>query len=202
MCLSRGHRVLLFSQLTRMLDIVQDYMEYRGRPPLWKPLQWWFLLGKDCLVCGVTVTCVSKVVGVMNELKRTTTSFSCWQIKGSIMLNNNFVIRVYLRFVFLHRPQHILPPNPPLICSAISSASGLVVSCCYRLRGFLPMYQSFILAVISVQDTATSAWMALSEERRGTWLSRTSAARMCSSSCSAPEQVGGGHHHPNLLSVS
>ncbi|XP_067085682.1 chromodomain-helicase-DNA-binding protein 1-like isoform X3 [Osmerus mordax] len=25
-----GHRVLLFSQLTRMLDIVQDYMEYRG----------------------------------------------------------------------------------------------------------------------------------------------------------------------------
>uniref|UniRef100_A0A6Q2X1B6 Chromodomain helicase DNA binding protein 1-like n=1 Tax=Esox lucius TaxID=8010 RepID=A0A6Q2X1B6_ESOLU len=26
----RGHRVLLFSQMTRMLDIVQDYMEYRG----------------------------------------------------------------------------------------------------------------------------------------------------------------------------
>ncbi|XP_074525310.1 chromodomain-helicase-DNA-binding protein 1-like [Halichoeres trimaculatus] len=25
-----GHRVLLFSQMTRMLDIVQDYMEYRG----------------------------------------------------------------------------------------------------------------------------------------------------------------------------
>ncbi|KAM9831363.1 chromodomain-helicase-DNA-binding protein 1-like [Neosynchiropus ocellatus] len=25
-----GHRVLLFSQLTRMLDILQDYMEYRG----------------------------------------------------------------------------------------------------------------------------------------------------------------------------
>lgn len=27
----RGHRVLLFSQMTRMLDIVQDYMEYKGR---------------------------------------------------------------------------------------------------------------------------------------------------------------------------
>ncbi|XP_055500999.1 chromodomain-helicase-DNA-binding protein 1-like [Leucoraja erinacea] len=26
----RGHRVLLFSQMTRMLDILQDYMEYRG----------------------------------------------------------------------------------------------------------------------------------------------------------------------------
>ncbi|TKS74852.1 Chromodomain-helicase-DNA-binding protein 1-like [Collichthys lucidus] len=25
-----GHRILLFSQLTRMLDILQDYMEYRG----------------------------------------------------------------------------------------------------------------------------------------------------------------------------
>lgn len=25
-----GHRVLLFSQMTRMLDIIQDYMEYRG----------------------------------------------------------------------------------------------------------------------------------------------------------------------------
>uniref|UniRef100_H3CH38 Chromodomain helicase DNA binding protein 1-like n=1 Tax=Tetraodon nigroviridis TaxID=99883 RepID=H3CH38_TETNG len=28
--LKEGHRVLLFSQMTRMLDIVQDYMEYRG----------------------------------------------------------------------------------------------------------------------------------------------------------------------------
>ncbi|XP_069006892.1 chromodomain-helicase-DNA-binding protein 1-like [Embiotoca jacksoni] len=27
---SGGHRVLLFSQMTRMLDILQDYMEYRG----------------------------------------------------------------------------------------------------------------------------------------------------------------------------
>ncbi|XP_067897135.1 chromodomain-helicase-DNA-binding protein 1-like [Heterodontus francisci] len=27
---SRGHRVLLFSQMTRMLDVLQDYMEYRG----------------------------------------------------------------------------------------------------------------------------------------------------------------------------
>lgn len=26
----RGHRILLFSQMTRMLDILQDYMEYRG----------------------------------------------------------------------------------------------------------------------------------------------------------------------------
>ncbi|XP_016127586.1 chromodomain-helicase-DNA-binding protein 1-like [Sinocyclocheilus grahami] len=26
----RGHRVLLFSQMTRMLDILQDYLEYRG----------------------------------------------------------------------------------------------------------------------------------------------------------------------------
>ncbi|MBN3299546.1 CHD1L protein, partial [Amia calva] len=26
----KGHRVLLFSQMTRMLDILQDYMEYRG----------------------------------------------------------------------------------------------------------------------------------------------------------------------------
>jgi SNF2 family DNA or RNA helicase len=25
-----GHKVLLFSQMTRMLDIVQDYMHYRG----------------------------------------------------------------------------------------------------------------------------------------------------------------------------
>ncbi|CAK6956184.1 chromodomain-helicase-DNA-binding protein 1-like [Scomber scombrus] len=25
-----GHRILLFSQMTRMLDIIQDYMEYRG----------------------------------------------------------------------------------------------------------------------------------------------------------------------------
>lgn len=29
-CWWRGHRVLLFSQMTRMLDILQDYMEYRG----------------------------------------------------------------------------------------------------------------------------------------------------------------------------
>ena len=28
--LLRGHRVLLFSQMTRMLDILQDYLEYRG----------------------------------------------------------------------------------------------------------------------------------------------------------------------------
>uniref|UniRef100_A0A4W3K5R7 Chromodomain helicase DNA binding protein 1-like n=1 Tax=Callorhinchus milii TaxID=7868 RepID=A0A4W3K5R7_CALMI len=27
---SRNHRVLLFSQMTRMLDVLQDYMEYRG----------------------------------------------------------------------------------------------------------------------------------------------------------------------------
>nr|XP_033796299.1 chromodomain-helicase-DNA-binding protein 1-like isoform X2 [Geotrypetes seraphini]XP_033796301.1 chromodomain-helicase-DNA-binding protein 1-like isoform X2 [Geotrypetes seraphini]XP_033796302.1 chromodomain-helicase-DNA-binding protein 1-like isoform X2 [Geotrypetes seraphini]XP_033796303.1 chromodomain-helicase-DNA-binding protein 1-like isoform X2 [Geotrypetes seraphini] len=27
---SEGHRVLLFSQMTRMLDILQDYMEYKG----------------------------------------------------------------------------------------------------------------------------------------------------------------------------
>ncbi|XP_060689684.1 chromodomain-helicase-DNA-binding protein 1-like isoform X1 [Hemiscyllium ocellatum] len=27
---SRGHRVLVFSQMARMLDILQDYMEYRG----------------------------------------------------------------------------------------------------------------------------------------------------------------------------
>uniref|UniRef100_A0A3B3D6C5 Chromodomain helicase DNA binding protein 1-like n=1 Tax=Oryzias melastigma TaxID=30732 RepID=A0A3B3D6C5_ORYME len=27
---NKGHRVLLFSQMTRMLDILQDYMEYRG----------------------------------------------------------------------------------------------------------------------------------------------------------------------------
>ncbi|XP_036199932.1 chromodomain-helicase-DNA-binding protein 1-like isoform X2 [Myotis myotis] len=27
---SRGHRVLLFSQMTQMLDILQDYMDYRG----------------------------------------------------------------------------------------------------------------------------------------------------------------------------
>ena len=26
----RGHRVLMFSQMTRMLDIVQDYLGYRG----------------------------------------------------------------------------------------------------------------------------------------------------------------------------
>ncbi|XP_067849244.1 chromodomain-helicase-DNA-binding protein 1-like [Heptranchias perlo] len=26
----RGHRVLLFSQMTRMMDVLQDYMEYRG----------------------------------------------------------------------------------------------------------------------------------------------------------------------------
>ncbi|CDQ92245.1 unnamed protein product [Oncorhynchus mykiss] len=26
----RGHHILLFSQMTRMLDILQDYMEYRG----------------------------------------------------------------------------------------------------------------------------------------------------------------------------
>uniref|UniRef100_W5UIK8 Chromodomain-helicase-DNA-binding protein 1-like protein n=1 Tax=Ictalurus punctatus TaxID=7998 RepID=W5UIK8_ICTPU len=28
--LEEGHRVLLFSQMTRMLDVVQDYLEYRG----------------------------------------------------------------------------------------------------------------------------------------------------------------------------
>ncbi|KAL0590970.1 Chromodomain-helicase-DNA-binding protein 1-like [Plecturocebus cupreus] len=27
---SRGHRVLLFSQMTQMLDVLQDYMDYRG----------------------------------------------------------------------------------------------------------------------------------------------------------------------------
>ena len=26
----RGHRVLLFSQMTRMLDIIQDYLGYKG----------------------------------------------------------------------------------------------------------------------------------------------------------------------------
>lgn len=26
----RGHRVLMFSQMTRMLDIIQDYLGYRG----------------------------------------------------------------------------------------------------------------------------------------------------------------------------
>ena len=25
-----GHRVLLFSQMTRALDIIQDYLEFRG----------------------------------------------------------------------------------------------------------------------------------------------------------------------------
>lgn len=29
-CCWRGHRILLFSQMSRMLDILQDYMEYRG----------------------------------------------------------------------------------------------------------------------------------------------------------------------------
>lgn len=27
---SSGHRVLLFSQMTKLLDILQDYMDYRG----------------------------------------------------------------------------------------------------------------------------------------------------------------------------
>ena len=27
----RGHRVLLFSQMTRMLDIIQDYLGYKGK---------------------------------------------------------------------------------------------------------------------------------------------------------------------------
>lgn len=31
--LARGHRVLLFSQMTHMLDILQDYMDYRGDSP-------------------------------------------------------------------------------------------------------------------------------------------------------------------------
>lgn len=26
----RGHRILIFSQMTRMLDIIQDYLGYRG----------------------------------------------------------------------------------------------------------------------------------------------------------------------------
>ncbi|KAB1260953.1 Chromodomain-helicase-DNA-binding protein 1-like [Camelus dromedarius] len=30
---SKGHRVLLFSQMTQMLDILQDYMDYRGDTP-------------------------------------------------------------------------------------------------------------------------------------------------------------------------
>uniref|UniRef100_I3M906 Chromodomain helicase DNA binding protein 1 like n=2 Tax=Ictidomys tridecemlineatus TaxID=43179 RepID=I3M906_ICTTR len=30
---SRGHRVLLFSQMTQMLDILQDYMDYKGDSP-------------------------------------------------------------------------------------------------------------------------------------------------------------------------
>ncbi|KAB1260950.1 Chromodomain-helicase-DNA-binding protein 1-like [Camelus dromedarius] len=30
---ARGHRVLLFSQMTQMLDILQDYMDYRGDTP-------------------------------------------------------------------------------------------------------------------------------------------------------------------------
>ncbi|EPY89992.1 hypothetical protein CB1_000061027 [Camelus ferus] len=30
MCVLWGHRVLLFSQMTQMLDILQDYMDYRG----------------------------------------------------------------------------------------------------------------------------------------------------------------------------
>ena len=29
---SRGHRVLMFSQMTRVLDILQDYLGYRGTP--------------------------------------------------------------------------------------------------------------------------------------------------------------------------
>ena len=29
--LPRQHKVLLFSQMTRMLDIIQDYLGYRGR---------------------------------------------------------------------------------------------------------------------------------------------------------------------------
>ena len=28
---ARGHKVLLFSQMTRMLDILQDYLGYRGQ---------------------------------------------------------------------------------------------------------------------------------------------------------------------------
>ena len=28
---STGHKVLLFSQMTHMLDILQDYLGYRGR---------------------------------------------------------------------------------------------------------------------------------------------------------------------------
>ena len=31
--LARGHRVLLFSQMTQMLDILQDYLDYRGDIP-------------------------------------------------------------------------------------------------------------------------------------------------------------------------
>ena len=28
---SAGHKVLLFSQMTRMLDVLQDYLGYRGK---------------------------------------------------------------------------------------------------------------------------------------------------------------------------
>lgn len=30
---SNGHKVLLFSQMTHMLDILQDYLGYRGKLP-------------------------------------------------------------------------------------------------------------------------------------------------------------------------
>ena len=30
---TNGHKVLLFSQMTRMLDILQDYLHYRGMEP-------------------------------------------------------------------------------------------------------------------------------------------------------------------------
>ena len=34
-CNFRGHKVLMFSQMSRMLDIIQDYLGYRGNYTEW-----------------------------------------------------------------------------------------------------------------------------------------------------------------------
>ena len=50
----RGHKVLMFSQMTRMLDIIQDYLGYRGI--------WDFIFASSCYAVVMVIHYVKKMI--------------------------------------------------------------------------------------------------------------------------------------------
>ena len=71
-----GHKVLIFSQMTRVLDILQDYLGYRGMCITW--------IIKVCTLPGLS-TCVPVKMPLFRPIDNIRTMMIVWTIRGKII---------------------------------------------------------------------------------------------------------------------